>query len=181
VRWLPAIPRWQALRPQAPRREAPRRPAPRGLALRGGGPRREALRWEELPGKLAVGVVIGGAALGGLLSAATGRQPGLLLGLFLVASTVCAVLGVRPRAVYLVIPVPALAYMFVAMLTGMLSDQTARGSTAEFLLGAFQWIASGFAAITLASVIAIITAVVRWPRPPGALATWLAAYLERPR
>jgi hypothetical protein len=126
-------------------------------------------------------MVVGGAAAGGLLSAATGRQPGLLLGLFLVASTACAVLGVRPRAVYLIIPVPTLAYIGTAVLTGMISDRAAGTSAAEFVIGAFQWVASGFAAMILSSVIAIITAVVRWPRPPGARPPCATTPPQRPR
>jgi NADH:ubiquinone oxidoreductase subunit 6 (subunit J) len=135
--------------------------------------------------------VVAGTALGAVLSVATGRQAGLLIGFFLVASTACAVLGVRPRAVYLVIPVPVMTYVTAAMVTGMITDEAASTSISEFLIGALQWVASGFIAMIIATVIAIVTAVVRRPRrppgerppgarPPGAEPPW-ATHLPRPR
>ncbi len=104
--------------------------------------------------------MIGGTAFGALVTAVAGSEPGLALGFFLVASTACAVLAVRPRAVYLIIPVPALAYVVAAILVGQIVHQDGTSLTA-LAVGAAQWIASGFVAMIIATVIAIVTTAVR--------------------
>ena len=51
-------------------------------------------------------IVIGAAALGALITALTGSQPGLLLGVLLVGGTITAALAVRSRAGLLVLAIP---------------------------------------------------------------------------
>jgi hypothetical protein len=138
-----------------------RRPPPPGPMPR---------RWGSLPGRTGVLIVIGGAALGGLVTAATGSAPGLALGVFVIGGTAAAVLAVRPRAVYLVIPVPALAYMAAATSAGLveINGQAAGTTLTTLTVSAAQWMASGFLAMTAATVLAIATAAARWrPRRPG--------------
>jgi hypothetical protein len=115
---------------------------------------------------LGVCIVIGGAALGALVSAVTSNPPGFLLGAFVVLATGCAVLAVRPTSVYRIIPVPALAYLVASLLTGLAVNQAGTTLTA-LAVGATQWVASGFAAMIIATMIAIVATIVRWPRSKG--------------
>jgi hypothetical protein len=124
---------------------------------------RAAGRLGSLPGRLGVSVIIGAAVLGAAATVATGGQPGLLLGLFIVAGTLAAGLAVRARAVYLLIPVPALAYLVAAIAAGLAGGHAGSSHTA-MALGAAQWIASGFLAMAAATALAIGITAVRWPR-----------------
>jgi hypothetical protein len=115
-----------------------------------------------LPGSAGVCIVIGAAALGALVTGVAGKEPGLLLGVFLVTGTVAASLMVLPRAVYLIIPAPALAYVAAAVIAGLIHDRAADTSQTALALSATQWIASGFVAMTAATGAAIVIAVARW-------------------
>jgi hypothetical protein len=117
--------------------------------------------WGTLRGRAGVFLVIGSAALGTLLTAVTGSKPGLVLGVLIVAGTITAALAVQPRAAYVIIPVPALAYLVAAVLAGMISDRAANSSGTALAINAAQWVASGFIAMTLATGLAIIIAVGR--------------------
>jgi hypothetical protein len=120
--------------------------------------------WGMLPGGLGVCIVIGAAAIGALATVVVDSDPGLLLGVFLLSGTVLAVLGVQPKKIYLIIPAPALAYLFAAGLAGMIHDRAQDTSKTALLLNGTQWIASGFTVMIVATVIALVTTVVRWPR-----------------
>jgi hypothetical protein len=117
--------------------------------------------------------VIGSAALGTLVTAATGSEPGLVLSVFLVAATVAAALAVQPRAVYRIIPVPALAYVIAAAIAGLIHDRATDTSRTVIATSATQWVASGFLAMTAATILAIAITTARWrrwrsgPRGPG--------------
>jgi hypothetical protein len=117
--------------------------------------------------------VIGSAAVGALLTALAGSEPGLVLGVFLVAGTLVSGLAVQPGAVYRIIPVPALSYLGAAALAGMVHDRANGTSGTALAVGATQWIASGFLAMSAATILAIAMTIVRWrgkrsgPRRPG--------------
>jgi hypothetical protein len=118
--------------------------------------------WGTRPGRLGVFTVVLGALLGAVITVVAGRDPGLVLGIFLVIATVIAAFVVRPRAAYLVIPVPALAYVVVAIVAGLIHDR-ARDTTHTLLaLSAIQWIASGFFAMVTATAVAVVITVARW-------------------
>jgi hypothetical protein len=123
------------------------------------------LRWGSLPGRAGVLIVIGCAAIGGLVTVATGSAPGLPLGVFVIGGTAAAVLAVRPRSVYLIIPLPALSYMVAAAAAGLveIKGQAAGASLTTLAVGAAQWMASGFLAMATATLLAIATAAARWP------------------
>ena len=127
-------------------------------------PGRTSARWGALPGRSGVCIVIAGAALGAAVTVLSGTEPGLVLGLFLVAATVAATLAVRPRAVYLVIPVPALAYTAAAAIAGLIHDRAADTSGTGLALSATRWIASGFVAMAAATILAIAITIARRPR-----------------
>ena len=68
----------------------------------------------------------------------------------------------HPKAAYLIIPVPALAYLAAAILAGVIHDHAADTSHTALAISAAQWIASGFVAMSAATLLAIGVAVVRW-------------------
>jgi hypothetical protein len=109
-----------------------------------------------------VAIVAGGTAIGAVLTIVTGGQPGLLLGLFLVAATIVGTLVVATRAAYVVIPAPAIAYPVAAFLAGYAHDHAADTSLTGLAVSAAQWIASGFIAMTAATAIAIAITAGRW-------------------
>jgi hypothetical protein len=118
--------------------------------------------WGTRPGALGVFTVILGAMLGAVITVAAGRDPGVVLGIFLVAATVIAAFVVRPRAAYQVVPVPALAYVAAAIVAGLIHDR-ARDTTHTLLaLSAIQWIASGFLAMVTATAVALVVTAGRW-------------------
>ena len=88
--------------------------------------------------------------------------PGFLLGFFVVAGTVAAALAVRPRAGRMIFPVPVLSYLVAALISGVVFDRSAGASKTVLAIGAAQWIASGFSAMALATVLAIVIISVRW-------------------
>jgi hypothetical protein len=106
--------------------------------------------------------VLAGTAIGAIVTMVTGREPGTPLGVFVVAGTIAAALAVRPSAGRMIIPVPALSYLAAALGTGIIHDRAAGSSGTAFAVRAVQWIASGFFAIALATILAAVLTVVRW-------------------
>jgi Domain of unknown function (DUF6542) len=114
-------------------------------------------------GRLGVAIVAGGAAIGAGATIATDGEPGLLLGLFLIAATIVAALVVALRSAYVLIPVPALAYTAAALLAGYVHDRsTVDTSLTGLAVSAVQWIADGFFAMSAATLIAILVPAGRW-------------------
>jgi hypothetical protein len=127
-------------------------------------------------------IVIGCAVLGAAATVTAGSEPGSALGVLVSAGTVAGALAVRPRAVYMIIPVPALAYVVAASAAGMIHDPAAGASRTALATSAAQWTAGGFVPMTTATVAAIaITAVRRQRRRRGARSAGLAARPGRPR
>jgi len=108
--------------------------------------------------------VIGCAALGTLITVVTRSEPGSVLAVLVVIGTAAAALAVRPRAVYVIIPVPALAYVVAASIAGAVHDRASDTSLTGLAVHAAQWIASGFLAMSVATLLAIAATAVRWPR-----------------
>jgi hypothetical protein len=160
TRRLPAQPASGGVPPGTAARAARPRSGPPGPR----GPRRGRgrSRWGSLQGGLGVVIVIAGASLGVIASVATGRAPGFLLGLCVVAATVCAALAVRPGAGRMILPVPALSYLVAALVTGMVTDRPASPSRTALLIAAAQWIADGFFAMALATALAAVLVTARW-------------------
>ena len=129
-------------------------------------PGRASPRWGSRPGRLGVFVVIGCAALGTLATVAAGAEPGPALGAAVVAGTAAGALAVRPRSVYVIIPVPALAYVVAATVAGLIHDRAGDTSLTALAVHAAQWIASGFVAMGIATLLAIAATALRWPRRP---------------
>jgi hypothetical protein len=111
--------------------------------------------------------VIGGGLLGTMITVLAGSAPGIALGVFTVGGTVAAALAVKPRSAYLIVPVPALTYVVMATMAGLIHDQAAQTSTTALAVNFTQWIASGFVAVIAATALAIGIAILRRPRTSG--------------
>lgn len=120
------------------------------------------LWWGSLTGRAGVCIVAGGAVAGAVLTVLAGTGPGALLGVFLVAGTLAAALAIQPRAVYRIIPVPALAYAVTAPIAGVIGDRAASVSHTALAISAAQWIAGGFLPMAAATFLAIAVTVIRW-------------------
>ncbi len=106
--------------------------------------------------------IIASALLGAVVTAISGRDPGLTLGIFVIAGTVLAATIVRLRSVYMIFPVPALGYVVAAVIAGLIHDRATDTSNTGLTLNAVQWIAAGFVAMTTATILAIVIAAGRW-------------------
>jgi hypothetical protein len=118
--------------------------------------------WGTRPGRLGVFIVIWGALLGLIVSLAAGAAPGWLLGGFVIFAAVIGALVVRPRTAYLVIPVPAPAYLIAGVIVGLVHDRANDTTHAILAASAVQWIASGFVPMIVATGLAIIITAVRY-------------------
>ena len=78
---------------------------------------------------------------------------------------VTASLAVRPKA-WIIFPVPILSYLVAALASGIVFDRSDTSNTARALAAA-QWIANGFFAMALATVLAVVITTVRWYRRRG--------------
>jgi uncharacterized protein DUF6542 len=116
----------------------------------------------SLSGGLGVAIVAASTALGASATMLTGKEPGSILGVFVIIGTLAAAVAVRPEAGRVILPVPALAYLVAAMVTGVIYDHSADVSKTALAINAAQWIASGFVAMLLATVLAVAVVTARW-------------------
>jgi hypothetical protein len=126
-----------------------------------GQPRR-MLGWGGYPAWAGMLMVLAAALLGAALTVASHRDPGRPLGIFLIAGTVAAGTSIRARSAYAIIPVPALAYTAAAAIAGLVHDRAIDTSRTALTISAVQWIASGFIAMTAATVLAVVLVIARW-------------------
>jgi hypothetical protein len=115
-----------------------------------------------LPWGRGIVLVFAGALVGGVVSVLAGGQPGLLLGILVIAGTAAATLAVEPRAVYKIIPAPALAYLVAASLAGLINDRAIDTSRTALAISAAQWVAGGFYTMSVATGLAVVMTAVRW-------------------
>jgi len=109
-----------------------------------------------------VAIVAASTALGASATMLTGKEPGSILGVFVIIGTLAAAVAVRPQAGRVILPVPALSYLVAAMVTGVIYDHSADVSKTALAINAAQWIANGFFAMLLATVLAVALVTVRW-------------------
>ena len=142
------------------------------------GPRRPGGlgRWGALQGGLGVCIIVASAAIGATVTMVARSAPGFLLGLFVAAGTVAAALAVRPRTGWMIFPVPVLSYLVAALTSGVVFDRSVDSSNTALAVAAAQWVADGFFAMALATVLAVAIIAARWflwrrrrptPRDPG--------------
>jgi hypothetical protein len=92
----------------------------------------------------------------------TRSAPGFLLGLLVAAGTLVAALAVRPRAGWMILPVPVLSYLAGALVSGYVFNRSTGTSKTALAISAAQWIADGFFAMAFATALAVAITTARW-------------------
>jgi hypothetical protein len=128
----------------------------------GAGKPRRILGWGRYPAWISVLMVPAAALLGAAFTVASHRDPGRLLGIFIVAGTVAAGTSIRARAAYAIIPAPVLAYAAAAVVAGLIHDRAIDTSRTALTISGVQWVGNGFIAMSAATVLAIVLAIARW-------------------
>jgi len=123
---------------------------------------RPSRRWGRLSGWYGTLIVFAAAVIGSVATVAMHRTPGHLLGGFIVVGTLVAALAVRSRAVYLLIPVPAPAYLAGAVAAGLIHERNAGPSASGLKISGAEWIAGGFVAMAAATAVAVVVTILRW-------------------
>src|ERR1700722_6514943 len=121
------------------------------------------LRWLGTMSTLTAALVLAGATgigVGPTLIHVT--EPGNLLGFFVIVGSLVAVLGVRRGAVYLLFPMPALAFFAGAVVTGIIHDRELAASTAGLGVGFTQWVAGIFFPAVVATILVLLVGGTRW-------------------
>ncbi|HXT94161.1 MAG TPA: DUF6542 domain-containing protein [Trebonia sp.] len=128
-------------------------------ALQSGG----ATRWiGRMSTRSAMLVVTGGALLGIIFTVLADQEPGNLLGFFIIMGAIAAVLGIQRGKVYLLFPVPALAFFVAAAVAGKVHDAKLGSSTAGTAAGLTQWIAGIFFPAVVATILVLLIGGGRW-------------------
>lgn len=113
-------------------------------------------------------IIVFGTVIGLLGTVIAGSEPGAVLGVLLVVTTLIAGLAVRFDAVHLIIPVPAIAYLVAGLIAGLVHDRADISTRSALAVSALQATASGFLAITIATLVAISITTARRLRARGA-------------
>ena len=128
-----------------------------------GGPQPGPLRWiGALSVKGALLVMAGAMLVGVLLTLLAGHEPGLLLGICVIAGSAAAAFGIRRNAVYLLFPLPVLAFFVGALLSGLVHDSQLASSTAGLGASFLQWVAGIFFPMVVATILVLLIGGGRW-------------------
>jgi len=112
--------------------------------------------------RTAILVLVAGTLLGIIVTLVAGQEPGDLLGLFIIVGTIAAVLGIQRSKVYLLFPMPALAFFVAAIVTGKVHDAKLGSSTTGLGAGFTQWIAGIFFPAVVATIVVLLFGGGRW-------------------
>jgi hypothetical protein len=107
-------------------------------------------------GLVGVLIVAASALFGAIVTVVMKRDPGTLLGVFVVAGTVLGCLAVRARSTRLLIPAPTLSYVPASILAGAINDRAFDTDHTADALHAGAWIANGFVMMVLATIVALV-------------------------
>jgi hypothetical protein len=150
-----------------------REPYPSGRSPRAAGsvrpasprpPVRTPPRWGSLPARRGIAVVLSATVIGAVANLIAGGAPGAVLGVLLTVGAAAAAVGVHFRRAYLLIPVPALAYVVAATATGLFHYRGVEISHTALAVSATQWFAGGFLWMAAATIGVIAITSVRWLR-----------------
>jgi Domain of unknown function (DUF6542) len=115
-----------------------------------------------LPTMTAAWVLIGAAVLGVAVTVIAGKEPGILLGGFVIVGSLAAVLGVRRGAIYLFFPMPALAFFVGAVAAGAIHDRQDIATTIGLSAHFPQWVAGIFWPAVVATILVLLVGGGRW-------------------
>jgi hypothetical protein len=126
--------------------------------MRGRAARRQGvLGWlGTLSGAAGIGIVAASALLGAVITVVQRQDPGAVLGVLLVGGTIVAGFAVRTRSVRLIIPAPVFCYVPTAVVAGAINDRSVDTSKIGLIIHGGKWISSGFTAMTVATIAAIV-------------------------
>jgi hypothetical protein len=121
------------------------------------------LRWLGTMSTVAAALVLAGATLIGVVATlVAGKEPGDLLGLFVIVGSLAAVLGVRRGAAHLFFPLPALAFFVAAVAAGVIHDRHIALSKAGLVATFPQWVAGIFWPAVVATILVLLAGGARW-------------------
>jgi hypothetical protein len=121
------------------------------------------LRWLGTMSTWTATLVLIGATIAGVVVTVAARmEPGNLLGVFVIAGSLAAVLGVRRGAAHLFFPMPALAFFVAAVAAGIVHDRQLASSTAGLGAGFTQWVAGIFWPAVVATGLVLLAGGGRW-------------------
>lgn len=106
--------------------------------------------------------MLSATAIGAAGSLVTGGGSDAVLGILLTAGSFAAAFGVHFRRGYLLIPVPAPAYVAAAIVTGLFHDRGVDISRTALAVSATQWFAGGFLWMAAATTGVIVITSARW-------------------
>lgn len=116
-----------------------------------------AFRWVgRVPAGPSLLIFLGAAVIGAVGTVATHREPGFLLGVTIIVGSCVTALCIRRRSVYLLIPLPALTYLVLSVVTGYIHDRGLGTSKTALAGDITQWLAGGFMSIVLATVLVLL-------------------------
>jgi hypothetical protein len=122
-----------------------------------------AFRWlGGLATRTAAAILLAATVLGIAGTIATGREPGSVLGFFVIVGSVLAALSIRRRRVHMILPLPALLLFIGAVVTGAAHDRAVDTSTTEIGVNFLQWIADVFFAMCVATILVLVIIGARW-------------------
>jgi hypothetical protein len=122
-----------------------------------------ALRWiGALSTRTAIYILLAATLLGVIGTLLTRSEPGFLLGFLILAGSVAATVGIWRSAVYVIIPLPALANFIGAVVTGAIHDRGVATSKTALAAYFLQWIADVFFWICATTIIVAVVAGGRW-------------------
>jgi hypothetical protein len=110
----------------------------------------------------AVLIVVAATLVGIIGTVVTKHDPGVLLGIAVIAGAVIAAIGVRYSSAYLLVPAPTLAYVLGAMASGYVHDRSVDTSHTELALHAAEWVGAGFLWMSAGTIAVLVIAIGRW-------------------
>jgi hypothetical protein len=121
------------------------------------------LRWlGRLSTLISVLVLTGASLIGIATTLIAGQRPGVLLGIFITAGSLAAVLGIRRASAYLLFPLPVIAFFFGALITGIVHDSQLASTTAGFGTSFLQWVSGVFVPMVVATIVVVVIGGGRW-------------------
>jgi hypothetical protein len=107
-------------------------------------------------------VIAAATLLGVIATIVTKKDPGTILGILIVIGAIAAAFGVRYSTAYILIPLPALAWVAGAVVSGYVHDRSLLTGSIGIGSQAAVWMAAGFTWMVIAIIAVIVVAAGRY-------------------